>query len=378
MRINLPFVLLLFISLSSIGQQHINNDIEKLFYTQLEKDNVYNASLQVYSKSKGIDIQLSDSDDSTRTPLTMDNPIYTASITKMLTAAAIGILKDNGKLNFEDKIYRHLSPLLTDRLHVFGGTDYSNDITIAHLLQHTSGLPDYFTGTTLDGSPNVINQLLVDTDKSWSPQEIIKFTKEKMKPHFIPGQGYHYTDTEYVLLALIIEKVSGTSLDQFFRQSIFEPLGMDASYINLKSAPIKKQPPMAQFYAGDIALSSIQSLSADWGGGGLVSTTQDLIRFLSAFEEDKIVKKETRLAMQHWVHETKGMEYGFGIRKVSLNNLFDTDTNLEVIGHTGSTASFLWYCPQLDTYIAGTLNQLEASKSTVELVYDILRLIDNK
>ena len=378
MRDCLHFIIAIFIAVNSYGQQHLDTGIKQLFYAQLEKDNVYNASLQVYSKSKGIDIQLSDSDDSTGTPLTMDNPIYTASITKMFTAAAIGILKDNGKLNFEDKIYRHLSPLLTDRLHVFGGTDYSNEITIAHLLQHTSGLPDYFTGTTLDGSPNVINQLLVDTDKSWSPQEMIKFTKEKMKPHFIPGQGYHYTDTEYVLLALIIEKVSGTSLDQFFRQSIFEPLGMDASYINLKSAPIKKQPPMAQFYAGDITLSSIQSLSADWGGGGLVSTTQDLIRFLSAFEEDKIVKKETRLAMQHWVHETKGMEYGFGIRKVSFNNLFDTDTHLEVIGHTGSTASFLWYCPQLDTYIAGTLNQLEASKSTVELVYDILRLIDNK
>lgn len=378
MRDCLHFIIAIFIAVNSYGQQHLDTGIKQLFYAQLEKDNVYNASLQVYSKSKGIDIQLSDSDDSTGTPLTMDNPIYTASITKMFTAAAIGILKDNGKLNFEDKIYRHLSPLLTDRLHVFGGTDYSNEITIAHLLQHTSGLPDYFTGTTLDGSPNVINQLLVDTDKSWSPQEMIKFTKEKMKPHFIPGQGYHYTDTEYVLLALIIEKVSGTSLDQFFRQSIFEPLGMDASYINLKSAPIKKQPPMVQFYAGDIALSSIQSLSADWGGGGLVSTTQDLLRFLSAFEEDKIVKKETRLAMQHWVHETKGMEYGFGIRKVSFNNLFDTDTHLEVIGHTGSTASFLWYCPQLDTYIAGTLNQLEASKSTVELVYDILRLIDNK
>jgi CubicO group peptidase (beta-lactamase class C family) len=377
MRDCLHFIIAIFIAVNSYGQQHLDTGIKQLFYAQLEKDNVYNASLQVYSKSKGIDIQLSDSDDSTGTPLTMDNPIYTASITKMFTAVAIGILKDNGKLNFEDKIYRHLSPLLTDRLHVFGGTDYSNDITIAHLLQHTSGLPDYFTGTTLDGSPNVINQLLVDTDKSWSPQEIIKFTKEKMKPHFISGQGYHYTDTEYVLLALIIEKVSGTSLDQFFRQSIFEPLGMDASYINLKSAPIKKQPPMAQFYAGDIALSSIQSLSADWGGGGLVSTTQDLIRFLSAFKEDKIVKKETRLAMQDWVHETKGMEYGFGIRKVSFNNLFDTDTHLEVIGHTGSTASFLWYCPQLDTYIAGTLNQLEASKSTVELVYDILRLIDN-
>jgi len=378
MRNSLPFVLLIILSLPCFGQQDLNKDIETLFYAQLEKENIHNAFLQVYSKSKGIDIQLADNDNGSEDPLSIDNPIYTASITKMLTATAIGILKDGKKLDFEDKIYRYLPEQLMKNLHVFEGKAYSKDITIAQLLQHTSGLPDYFTGTTVDGSPNVINQLLVDTNKSWSPQDMIEFAKEKMKPHFVPGQGYHYTDTEYVLLALIIENISGTSLDRFFQQFIFEPLGMDASYINLKSAPIKNQLPMAQFYAGDIALSSIQSLSADWGGGGLVSTTQDLIQFLRAFQDDKIVKKETRLAMQHWVRETKGMEYGFGIRKVSFKNLFDTDTKLEVIGHTGSTASFLWYCPQLDTYIAGTLNQLEASRSTPQLVFEILTLIENK
>ncbi len=370
--------LILLMGFSCLGQQTTNKDIETLFYAQLERENVHNAFLQVYSKSKGIDIQMADNDSGSENPLSIDNPIYTASITKMLTATAIGILKDGKKLDFEDKIYRYLPEQLMKNLHVFEGKAYSKDITIAQLLQHTSGLPDYFTGTTVDGSPNVINQLLVDTNKSWSPQDMIEFAKEKMKPHFVPGQGYHYTDTEYVLLALIIENISGTSLDRFFQQFIFEPLGMDASYINLKSAPIKNQLPMAQFYAGDIALSSIQSLSADWGGGGLVSTTQDLIQFLRAFQDDKIVKKETRLAMQHWVRETKGMEYGFGIRKVSFKNLFDTDTKLEVIGHTGSTASFLWYCPQLDTYIAGTLNQLEASRSTPQLVFEILTLIENK
>ena len=370
--------LILLMGFSCLGQQTINKDIETLFYAQLERENVHNAFLQVYSKSKGIDIQLADNDNGSENPLSIDNPIYTASITKMLTATAIGILKDNKKLDFEDKIYRYLSEQLMKNLHVFEGKAYSKDITIAQLLQHTSGLPDYFTGTTVDGSPNVINQLLVDTNKSWSPQDMIEFAKEKMKPHFVPGQGYHYTDTEYVLLALIIENISGTSLDRFFQQFIFEPLEMDASYINLKSAPIKNPLPMAQFYAGDIALSSIQSLSADWGGGGLVSTTQDHIQFLRAFQDDKIVKKETRLAMQHWVRETKGMEYGFGIRKVSFKNLFDTDTKLEIIGHTGSTASFLWYCPQLDTYIAGTLNQLEASRSTPQLVFEILTLIENK
>lgn len=378
MRNSLPIVLLIILSLPCFGQQDLNKDIETLFYAQLEKENIHNASLRVYSKSKGIDIQLANKDNGSEDPLSIDNPIYTASITKMLTATAIGILKDGKKLDFEDKIYRYLPEQLMKNLHVFEGEEYSKDITIAHLLQHTSGLPDYFTGTTVDGSPNVINQLLVETNKSWSPQEMIGFTKEKMVPHFVPGQGYHYTDTEYVLLALVIENISGTTLDRFFQQFIFEPLGMHASYINLKSAPIKNQLPMAKFYVGTIELSSIKSLSADWGGGGLVSTTQDLIQFLRAFQEDKIVKKETRLAMQHWVHETKGMQYGFGIRKVSFNNLFDTDTKLEVIGHTGSTASFLWYCPQLETYIAGTLNQLEASRSTPKLVYDILKSIENK
>lgn len=135
---------------------------------------------------------------------------------------------------------------------------------------------------------------------------------------------------------------------------------------------------MAKFYVGNIELSYIKSLSADWGGGGLVSTTHDLIQFLVAHREGKIISKETCSDMQQWVYETKGMEYGYGIRKVSFNKLFDTDTNLEVIGHTGSTASFVWFCPQLDTYIAGTLNQLEAAKSTLNLVYDILVSLENK
>jgi len=207
---------------------------------------------------------------------------------------------------------------------------------------------------------------------------MIEFTKEKMKPHFIPGQGYHYTDTEYVLLTLIIEKVSGLSYNAFLKKYIFQPLVMNDSYINLKSSPIKNQLPIAKFYVGDIELSSIKSLSADWGGGGLVSTTKDLITFLEAFNADKIVKKNTRLEMQNWINESVGMEYGFGIRKVSYKDTKDENKKLTLIGHTGSTASFLWYCPELDTYIAGTLNQLEASKSTMRLVYDVLKIIEGK
>ena len=136
--------------------------------------------------------------------------------------------------------------------------------------------------------------------------------------------------------------------------------------------------PIVKFYASQYELSSLKSLSADWGGGGLVSTTHDLITFLKAFNSDVLVKKDTRLAMQNWMNETKGMNYGFGIRQVSLGELTDTETTLQLIGHSGSTASFLWYCPQLDTYISGSLNQLEASKSAMILIFNILKRIENK
>ncbi|WP_324719367.1 serine hydrolase domain-containing protein [Salinimicrobium sp. HB62] len=376
MKTSLFLTLLILVSIPCIGQQTIEQEVKQLFEAQLEKGNIKSAILHVYSESKDIDLQLAESNPDSGDHVNINSPFYTASITKMLTATAIGILKDREKLNFEDKIAQHLPEELIDRLHVLDDKEYSEEITIAQLLQHTSGLPDYFTGTTMDGSPNVINQLLVNTDKTWSPQEIIQFTKDKMKPHFAPGQGYYYSDTEYVLLALIIEEVSGMSLERFFQQYIFEPLEMHSSYINLKSAPTNSESAMAGFYVGDIELSSIKSLSADWGGGGLVSTTQDLINFLKGLNEDLILKKETRLAMQNWIAETEGTEYGFGIRKISFQEHLNSDTDLQVLGHTGSTASFLWYCPQVDTYIAGTLNQLEASKSTPGFVYDVLKTIE--
>jgi len=358
-----------------MAQETISENIGKLFKTELKKENIKSGILHVYSESRGIDIQLAESKEDS---ISINHPFYTASVTKLFTATAIGILKDQNKLNFEDKIAGYLPDSLITNLHVLGGKNYSEELTIAHLLQHTSGLPDYFTDETNDGSPNIINQLLMNPNKLWSAEELIQFSKEKMRPHFIPGEGYHYTDTEYVLLALIIENVSGLSLDKFFKQHIFQPLNMHSSYVNTKSSYIENKLPIVKFYASQYELSSLKSLSADWGGGGLVSTTHNLITFLKAFNTDKIVKKETRLAMQNWVTETKGMKYGFGIRQVSIDKLTNTESDLQLIGHSGSTASFLWYCPQLDTYISGTFNQLEVSKSALILVYKILTMIEKQ
>lgn len=375
---NVFLVVFVLIGSKAFMQNNVAQKINDVFIKSVESNNCKNAVLQIYSPSQNLELFFSHPNQNQRESISKTAPFYTASITKLLTAVSIGVLKDAGKLKFQDKIIKYLPDTLLKNLHVYNNTNYSKQITISHLLQHTSGLPDYFSDSTKDNSPNILNQVLTAPHKVWLPEKLIDFTKMKMQPHFAPGDAFHYTDTGYVLLALVIEHVSGLTLDEFFKENIFETLEMNNSYINLKSTSINKTLPIVPFYAGESELSSLTSLSADWGGGGLVTTTNDLISFFKAFNNDKIVKKETRLAMQHWVKEVKGMDYGYGIRKVSVGTLTNTDNKLKLIGHSGSTASFLWYNPQLDTYITGSLNKLEASKSAMILVFEILKIIENE
>lgn len=366
------------IGLKARAQNSLEQKINDTFIKSVEDCHCKSGVLQVYSPSKGIDLFFSESIESDSPAYPKNTPFYTASITKMLTAVSIGILKDSGKLSFQDNIHQYLPDTLLNGLHVYKDKDYSKDISLAHLLQHTSGLPDYFSDHTTDESPNILDQVLMKPHKIWSPVELIEFSKYKMQPLFAPGAGFHYNDTGYVLLALIIENVSGLTLDEFFRVKLFEPLEMKNSYVNLKSKAVNKTQPVMPFYAAEFELSTLKSLSADWGGGGLVTSTDDLIKFLKAFNNDEIVNKDTRLMMQSWVEESIGFDYGYGIRKTSFKELTGSNTDLEIIGHTGSTASFLWYCPQLDIYISGSLNHLEASKSAMNMVFDILKIIENE
>ena len=375
MKNNILFICVTLITFFASGQLEVENDIRELFNSELKKQSIYNGVLQVYSNSKSVDIQLSGGTFKNGDSITSKNPFYTASIGKTFTATAIAILKDKGELAFNDRISQYLSKNIITGLHVMNSEDRSHKITIAQLLQHTSGLPDYFEDKTIDESPNMISQLFVSPNKIWTPHECIQFTKEKMKPLFLPGEGYHYTDTEYVLLGLIVENVSGLELHEFFKQHIFKPLNMHYTYLNLKSEPLSESLQMAEVFAGEQDLSAFKSLSADWAGGGIVSTTSDLITFQEALFTDKLLTSETLKMMQQWLLETQGMYYGYGLRKIVFNEIHPSLPNIEVMGHSGSTGSFLYYCPSLDTYISGTLNQADEVRDSIVLIANILKIV---
>lgn len=351
--------------------------IEDLFNQQTKQEDIHQATIKVFSKPKQMDIEYNYGNPTISNSEPLPVPFYTASIGKIFTAVSIGILKDQGKLKFNDLISKYLPENMVRNLHVLDGVHYGKTITIAQLLQHTSGLPDYFEDQPINGESKIIDQLFIYPNKKWTPEELLTFTENNLTPKFKPGEDYYYTDTEYLLLALIIEEISGMSLHEFYKQHIFIPFNLQHTYLNLKSKPLAKTAPMAGIYAETFEISNYKSLSADWGGGGIISTNSDLITFLQALFNHKIVKKKTLNAMQNWTKETLGMYYGFGLRKIEFNQLDSRLKPYSIIGHSGATGSFLYYCPQLDVYISGTLNQSESTQRSVLLVYEVLNSIEN-
>ena len=365
----------LIITVSLTAQTHRGTliaKVDQMLESALEKEHVYNAFLSIYSPSKDFEWHVAKGAFKDGRKVTTEHPYYTASIGKTFTASGIGILADQGKLQFDDPIAKYLSDEIMSGLHVLIGTDYGDSIRISHLLQHTSGLPDYFDEQTTDGSPGIFDLIMTKPDQFWQPATLIAFSKAHFRPSFPPGQGYFYTDTEYVLLGMIIENISALELHEFFAKNIFVPLAMHHTYLNLRSEALQPTGKIAEIYADDFEISQLRSLSADWAGGAIVSTGKDLIIFMEALMDGEIVSNETLQAMQQWIPETQGMTYGYGLRKINFAELSPGLPDWEVIGHSGLNGTSMYYCPDLDIYLAGTLNQLSSSKEAVALALEVL------
>lgn len=346
--------------------------MNQLLSNELKKENVHNVFMSVYAPSRDFEWHVAKGSFKNGSGVTTENPFYTASIGKTFTATAIGLLVDRGRIRFDDPISKYLLDSVMNGLHVMNGIDYSDSIRVSHLLQHTSGLPDYFSSETQDGSAAMFDLIISQPDRFWEPEELIAFSTAHFVPFFAPGTGYYYTDTEYVLLGMIIERVSGMQFHEFLSSNIFVPLNMSQTYVNLRSVAGQAKAEMAEMYAGEYEVSSFRSLSADWAGGAVVSIGKDLITFQKALMNGELLSQATWEEMQQWTDETKGMTYGYGLRKIAFKELSSILPEWEVIGHSGANGTSMYYCPDLDIYLAGTLNQLEASKEAVILMVKIL------
>jgi D-alanyl-D-alanine carboxypeptidase len=349
------------------GEQ-LKNQLDKV----LEQENIYSGFFSLHADRLDIHEQWAGGQFADGRAVTQLTPFHTASVGKTFTATTIAMLAEEGKLSFDDPAANYLPAQIIQTLHVIDGVDYSKQITISHLLQHRSGLPDYFEDEPTSGE-NMMNRLFSEPERHWEPEELIQFTRQYFQARFEPGTDYHYTDTEYILLGLIIEQLEGKPLHQVFAERIFQPLGMTLSSMHLRSEPMNTPDyPMAELYVGTTEISGMKSLSADWAGGGLLSTSEDLYRFMKALQEGTLVQPATYQQMQQWTDESLGFYYGYGLRKINLGELDPALNGLSLIGHSGTSSAFMYYCPELDTYLTGTFNQIDYYRDCHAFLADIL------
>lgn len=331
-----------------------------------------------------------------------DTPYFIASIDKLLTATAILKLYEQGSIVLDEPISAYLSENLIGGLNRWGGKDHTNIITIRHLLSHTSGLGDWLEDRPKAGS-SLLERLVRYGDMSLGIQDILYIVRDQLSPHFAPQslglkrQKARYCDTNFILLIAIIESVTGKPLHKVHEEFLFKPFNMHHTWLAGQSGPTVSTPAPAMIMYDKEPLDIPLMLHSSWA---VYSTVEDTLKFLRALIRGEVfANPETLSLMQEgWVRfgipldraaarlPSWPIEYGLGLMRFHdplLRLLGKLPRYLRpvypapaVVGHTGSTGSWLFYCPQLDVMFSGTVNQATAGALPFRLIPKVLKVVD--
>ncbi|GGE63358.1 serine hydrolase domain-containing protein [Priestia taiwanensis] len=331
---------------------------------------IYNAYLLIHSDRHNIHWNIVYGD----TPVHQDQPYHTASIGKIFTATVIAQLVEEGKLAYSDSIAEYLTKDILKDLHVYRGRHYASDIRIEHLLNHTSGLPDFYEDKPKEGK-KFIDILFEDPSRMWMPEETIEWSKRQMSPKFTPGKKVHYTDTGYNLLGLIIGNITSKPYHEVLHERIFQPLEMNNSYLSHFSHSTETSSyPVAAIYAHNqkVDVERYRSFSSFYAGGQTVSTSGDLLKFMKALVGNQLVSKQSLQIMMQWKRMWLGVDYGYGLMRIRPIPFIKKYNSW---GHLGSIGSFMLYVPYMDMYIIGNFNHTDFAKRSVRFIFDTLRTV---
>ena len=253
----------------------------------------------------------------TKEEITAHTPIHIASVSKVLTAAVVMRLIDDGKLELDQKV--------ADLLPSFP----YKDITVKMLLNHRSGLPNY--------------AYFCDDRKIWNRsvlknQDILNlFAKHKFSLYFKPDKKFGYCNTNYAMLALIIEKVTGMNYRVAMEKLLFEPLGMNDTFV----FEYKDKNNVSQSYKGNNVLYGFDFLDDVYGDKNIYSTPRDLLKFdLATYSKEFLDPKLVKQVFRGYSYEHKGEKnYGLGIR------LHEWDSGEKLFYHNG------WWHGNTSSYV---------------------------
>ncbi len=288
-----------------------------------------------------------------------------ASISKTFTAALTLKLADMGQLDLNQTMQNALPQHDLSDLHVIKGVAHGPALTIRHLLFQTSGLADYFKG-------GVEADMIHNKDRTIDLAMVLAMTRS-LPPMAAPDSGKaHYSDTNFQILGAVLEAVSGKPYATLLQDHICEPLGLRQT-----TTFDAQNPPLPLFHKSQ-QLTLPKSLASMDPDGGLVSTPEELIDFLRGFLEGRLFDPARLDEVHTWKPVFFPLQYGGGLMRFQLPRWMTLwRPTPKLIGHLGSSGSFVFYAPERDIYLAGTFNQTDLPRRPVGFMLKVIRSLEN-
>lgn len=277
----------------------------------------------------------------TGAPMEPASRLRVASLTKPYVAVLALQLAQEGWLALDQTVAHWLPGLVP------GG----ERITVRQLLSHTSGLPEYMTG-------GFVGRVRRAPERVYTPEELV--AEALARPRlFAPGAPgrWAYSNTNYILLGLIIERVTGNSLEFELQQRIIEPLGLT----NTAMAPNRATGEgLARGYARGQDYTEL-NMSFAWAAGGLTSTAEDTLRFARALFDGALLRPEYLASMRSYLDAGRD-DYGLGLMRTTFPTLGSAE------GHTGGLAGYrsvVWRLPEQGITIVVLVNRYEVDPQRI-------------
>jgi CubicO group peptidase (beta-lactamase class C family) len=330
----------------------LRGKIDKLATEALEKSGVPSASIAVVRDGKIVYLRAYGSARlEPKTPATSAMRYSIGSISKQFTAAAMLLLQEQGKLSLDDKVAKFIPDLTR-----------ANEVTIRQLLSHTSGYQDYWPQDYV--MPMMLHPVtaakILDT---WARKPL----------DFDPGTKWQYSNTNYVIAGVIIEKASGKPLLQFLQEKVFAPLGM-TSVANIDEKKLGDTDPTGymRYALGPMRVAPKEGAGWLFAAGELAMTAEDLAKWNISIMDQKLLRPASYRELEREAQLNNGMgtRYGLG---VSLA----TEAGHRAVSHGGEVSGFVSESivfPDERVSVVALTNQ-DASSAAADIAHGIVPLL---
>jgi D-alanyl-D-alanine carboxypeptidase len=303
------------------------------------------------------------------TAMTVDTPFLSASVGKLFVATAVLKLVAEGRLSLTDPVTRHVPRSELAGLPIAGGDAAFDRLTVGMLLAHRSGLPDYFSDPSRDGAPRLFDRIVRERDRVWTRRAMLDYARAHYAPVGAPGATFHYSDTNYDLLGMVLEGVAQKPFHAAVRELVIAPVGLRATWYHAFEQAPAEAAPVADVWVKNANLRGAPALSVDQAGGGLVTTLADLRTFMRSLVAGRPIplsSLDTDYTLDA-MHD--GIDVGRCAWRIRPSGVFFALAGMpDLVGHSGATGVWAYYAKDWDAVFVGAVSDSRWQEKHIEFL----------